>query len=171
MLQKLPDQIRTKIWNEKLTAEYNYYCYDTISSEFSHFDLSFKLALALTSSSTVVFWILIEPKEFLWKALSALSAIIAVIYTTLNFLGKIEAAIKMKSSYFQIWNDFEKLWMNIENQNYPRQKAIDEWYQIMTKEQELEKEKIIISINKRIKSKCYDMVLKNNNLQEVINAK
>lgn len=170
MPSKLPGLIREKIWKEKLNAEFNYRCYDRIGTELSRWDFGFKLALAITSSSTVAFWVLVEPKEILWKALSAVSALIAVVSATLNYQQKIEYANSMKFESCKLWNEFEKLWLNIETRQYAAQKAIEEYAALREKIAALEKEKSLIEANKRIRAVCKARVLTNNDLKEPSNG-
>lgn len=162
MHEQMPEEIRNQIWKSKLNAEFNYRCYDQIIENLNAWDICFKLALAITSSSTVVFWVFVEPSEILWKLLSAISAIIAVINVALNFQAKVEYSTREKASYFAIWNDFQKLWINLETQHFPPRQAIDEWHMYTSKIAETEKEKSLISPNKHIKKICAKKVLDNN---------
>lgn len=170
MPAKLPEMIREKIWKEKLNAEFNYRCYDRIGTDMGRWDFGFKLALAITSSSTVAFWVLVEPKEILWKTLSAISALIAVISATLKYQEKIEYANTMKFEACKLWNEFEKLWLSIETRKYTAQKAIEDYSALRDKIAGLEKEKSLIEANKRIRAICKARVLMNNDVKEPVNG-
>ena len=113
------DNIKQVIWDAVLDADLNLRYWDRLSRRYSVWDKYTKIFLAIMSSSTVAGWgiwneINILWTDFsLWKGLSAISAITAIVLPILNWQRKIGEMSNLKGKWSRISRAYENLWEDL----------------------------------------------------------
>src|SRR4051794_9419344 len=79
---------RGGIWGGMLTAEMNMLYWDAMIRRFNNFEWFAKIILAMTSSAVVGGWLLLQIPA-LWKGLSVISAIAAIVLPTIDVPGRV----------------------------------------------------------------------------------
>src|SRR2546423_763950 len=82
--------------------------FDSLSCSIS--DTWTKIFLAVTSSSTVATWGFWTDVAWLWKSLSAISAVLAVALPILDWNRKLSELSDLHGRWVQIRNEHENLW-------------------------------------------------------------
>lgn len=104
--------LRILIWNSMLSADLNFRYYSELAVRFQTVDHWAKIFLAITSSTAVSGWALWDTPgwEWLWKSLSAASALIALSLPVLDPAGSMKTASSLRGAWFSILKDYELLW-------------------------------------------------------------
>jgi hypothetical protein len=83
--------LRREIWNAMLDSDMNSRYWGFMGARYSNWDMTVKIVLAITASTTVAAWGIWSQYPIWWKALSGLSAILAAIQPVINLTKKAEA--------------------------------------------------------------------------------
>ncbi len=90
--------------------------YKVLAGRFHRLDLCMKVFLAITSSGTVAGWTIWSDGvahpyfSFTWKALSGVSAIVAIAMPLFNYSKKVEWATSLVHGYSKIHSEIEIAW-------------------------------------------------------------
>ncbi|HXJ14561.1 MAG TPA: hypothetical protein VNH19_19970 [Candidatus Limnocylindrales bacterium] len=106
--------MRELIWNTLLTAQMNGCYWSRLASRFARREKWIKIFLAITSSGTVAGWTVWNDYAIVWKALSALSAVLAVSLPVLDYSGRVTLLNKISSKYAQLRLGYDQLWAQID---------------------------------------------------------
>jgi hypothetical protein len=166
MTQTIDENLRVNIWEEKLTQELNYRCFSKLGGRITCIDSFLRYALAVSSLSTVVFWLLIDPSGSIWKWLSAISSILAVLNASIQYQRNIECISKEKAAYLKIWKDFDALWLQIQSNTITSKKVMDTRKKLLDMAWETEKTNTIHNISKAMIKKCEHEVRIHNRIGE-----
>ena len=143
------------------------YCHEILKS-YGRQDLSAKIFLAATSSSTVATWGIWAEVSWLWKSLSAGSALIAVALPILNWNKKMVEIADVHGTWVQIRNHYDSLWRQMQNNQFTDAQAEAAYETIKQKEADAEIFEARILIfkkgNAKLLEKCYREVLRSRNL-------
>ena len=107
--------MRKTIWESLLDAEMNLRYWKEKTAIFCSRDRLLKIALAILSSSAVAGWGLWQDYPLIWKALSSLTAFIAIAMPFINYQKSIEIACDLCGKWSEIMNDYEHLWIEVNN--------------------------------------------------------
>ncbi|HEV2731679.1 MAG TPA: hypothetical protein VGV15_16735 [Terriglobales bacterium] len=78
-----------ELWDSLLDAEMNVRYWSTMCHRYSRYDTYSRIFLALTSSSTVASWEFWSQFPALWKTLSGLSALVAIVLAVIDLPKKV----------------------------------------------------------------------------------
>ena len=109
-----PFNIREAVWNAMLDADMNHVYWSCLSRRYYDREKAIQIFLALFSSSAVAGWALLMDVDLLWKALSALSAGIAIVLPILNWQKQIEVMSAIAGKWFHLKIDYESLWLDVQ---------------------------------------------------------
>jgi len=107
--------VRTAVWNAMLDADMNHIYWTCLSRRYYNREKSLQVFLALFSTSAVAGWALLIDVSLLWKALSTLSAGIAIVLPILNWKQQIETMSKLAGKWFHLKIDYENLWLDVQS--------------------------------------------------------
>jgi hypothetical protein len=158
--------IRTAIWNALLTADLNVRYWFEIRNSYNRRDVTTKIFLAATSSSTVATWGIWAEIGWLWRSLSAASALLAVALPILNWTKKIADMADLHGAWVQIRNQYDALWRRMESNQLTDSEVEAAFESIQTREAQAESSETRISARRNAKliEKCYREVLRSRNL-------
>ena len=162
MTMRVDPSIREDIWQEKLNMELNYLYCQRYGEFISKWDSILRYAIALTSLSTLAFWSLIDPSGNVWKWLSAVSSLLAVINLTGQYQEKIKNISKYQISYQKAWKDCKELWIKIQSGLINNETVLSERRNILDSVIKIEELSAFHTVNKSILKKCDLQVRKNN---------
>lgn len=74
-----------------------------------------KVFLAVTSSGTVASWAFWASLPLIWKALSGLSAVVAIVLPILNYPGKIATMVELSGKWSELSGAYDQLWARYES--------------------------------------------------------
>lgn len=107
--------MRSEVWNSMLDADMNARYWGLLARRYSHRELGVKLFLALTASSTVAAWQFWSQLTVLWKLMSGLAALAAIVLPILNYPRLIRKTSDLAGRWLQVQADYEILWATIDN--------------------------------------------------------
>jgi hypothetical protein len=136
------------------------YWYD-IRYPYCRKDVVTKIFLAVTSSSTVATWSFWAEISWLWKSLSAGSALLAIALPFLNWNQKMIDIADLRGKWVQIRNQYDSLWRQMQNDQFTEAQAEAAYTTVQAKEAEAEDSEVKISAkrNAKLLEKCYRDVL------------
>jgi hypothetical protein len=103
--------LRREIWNAMLDSDMNSRYWGFMGARYSNWDMTVKIVLAITASTTVAAWGIWSQYPIWWKALSGLSAVLAAIQPVINLTKKAEAMAGLRQKWFQLKLDYHVLWL------------------------------------------------------------
>src|SRR5262245_37407928 len=113
------EKLRKSVWESLLGADLNMRYYRNLVDRFRSADIGTKVFLACMSSGTVAgLAIWTDSDKYpvcvsVWKALSGLSAILAVALPILNYTKKVESAARLCVEYADVLRESELLWLHV----------------------------------------------------------
>ncbi len=147
-------EISKAIWESVLDADLNERYWAHLSRNYHKQNRYIKIFLAIMASGTVASWSFWADIQVLWKILSAIVAIIAIISSILKLETAIEHMSTIKGKWKRVLSDYEILWISrkdkIENE------LIEEYKRIKDEENEIDeknfpiKEKLILKIQDEV---------------------
>jgi hypothetical protein len=149
-----------------LTADMNVRYWRELRYYYERKDVTTKIFLAATSSTTVATWGFWTEMSWLWKSLSAVSALLAVALPILNWSKKMADIADLHGAWVQIRNQYDSLWRRMQNYQFTESEAEAGYTTIQTKEAEVERSETKISAKRDAKliEKCYTDVFRARNL-------
>ena len=84
MADEFPGQLRKTVWRAMLDADLNYRYYGKLGRRYSGYERATKIFSAVASSSVVASWGMWSDVPILWKILSGISAVVAVVLPALR---------------------------------------------------------------------------------------
>jgi hypothetical protein len=161
------DTVRNALWDAMLTADLNVRYWRAEGCRYGRLDTTTKIFLAATSSSTVATWGFWQNLSWLWKALSAISALLAVALPILNWSGKISTISDLHGRWIQIRNEHEALWRTCETTAMNEQQIETAFRIIRQKEADAETSENQLRIARRPKlaQRCYDEVIQSRGIR------
>jgi hypothetical protein len=100
----------TDLWNSLLDAEMNVRYWSAMCHRYSRYDTCSRIFLAFTSSSTVAGWGFWSNWPVVWKSLSGVSAIVAIVLTVVDLPKKVSRMSVLVARWKQSQIDYELLW-------------------------------------------------------------
>ena len=79
------ESLRTDIWNSLLDMKKSVRYWELLCHRYNRRDMVVRVFLALTSSATIMGWQFWDSVEIVWKILCGISAVTAIIYSTLGW--------------------------------------------------------------------------------------
>lgn len=150
--------MRTAIWKSMLDSDMNARYWKYLVNRYSKKDKSIKIFLAVMTSSTVAGWGFWESQPDLWKTLSALSAIIAIVFPLLNYQKSIEQISALAGKWGELRMEYEDLWLLVKDHQQPQ--VLERTYKKYRKiESTLQEKEMRIPADKKLLKKCYGEVI------------
>jgi hypothetical protein len=149
-------EISKAIWESMLDADMNERYWAYLSRNYHKKDRFIKIFLAIMTSGAVASWGFWADFQILWKLLSAVAAIIAIISPILKLDTAIDKMSTIKGKWRKVLSDYEILWLS--RMDKSENKIIEEYKIIREKESEIEEDNF--PIKKRLISKIQDEVIK-----------
>lgn len=120
----ISDPIRDQIWKEMLTAELTQLYWEKLGHTYRSYDRNSKIFLAISTSSTVASWTLWVQVDILWKILSGLSALIAIVVPVLRWEYFIEKTSELKEGWLDVSHEYQNLWLKVETKSITSDKSV-----------------------------------------------
>ena len=112
------------------------------------------------ASGTVASWGFWSQYGLLWKVLSGVSAIIAIILPILNWPKSIQNMNILAEKWSQIKNDYEMLWLDVKDGVKDKSKAKKDIKKIKEKENTLSQQEANLPDDKKLLRECFAEVKK-----------
>ncbi len=144
-----------------LTAELNERYWQSLTQRFMKRDKHLKIFVAIMSSGTVASWTIWKGEDYaiIWKVLSSLSAITAVIQPLVNYAQTAKEAELLAHKWIELASAYQNLWLEIESGL--EDKIIKETYKALENMQvEIEKGETKIDVDKKLILLCQAEVRK-----------
>lgn len=152
------------IWDSMLDADLNARYWSYLSQRYYSRDKYSKIFLAVMSSGTVASWQFWNAMPFVWKGLSALSAITAIALPILNWSKAIENMVRLKQQWTELKNGYEMVWLSYRNQSKSSVDIEAELLRLKKKETDTSKDEVNLPNDKTLLYKCRSEVLKSKGL-------
>ena len=157
---------KENIWYAMLDAEYMVKFTDRLGKRYYKYDMSSKMLLALTTSSSFLSLTIWGYFPILLEFLTALSAIIAIAIPIVNLPKSMRILVERADKWGVLSFKYEKLWE--ERNSYNEDDLQAEYKQIRDEElRSIEKEEVVfnLSLSMKEKEKCKKEVLKSRGLE------
>jgi hypothetical protein len=106
-----------------LDAEMNVRYWSAICHRYSKYDIGSRVFLAVTSSSTVAGWGFWAYRPEVWKTLSGVSALLAIVLTVVDLPKKVSRISVLVARWKQSQVEYELLWNSDRSLNSPQSKS------------------------------------------------
>ena len=143
-----------------LDADMNKRYWSELSNRYYTRDKWAKIFLAVMTSGTVASWGFWSQYVFLWKGLSALSAIIAIALPILNWPKMIQNMNVLKEKWLSIKYQYELLWLDVKDGIKDETKIKKEFKNIREKESILCQKEANLPNKPKLLLKCREDVKK-----------
>lgn len=150
------------LWDSMLDADMNVRYWDHLNRRFYKRDKNVKIFLAIMASGTVASWGILIDIPILWKFLSGISAVTAIVLPIVDWPKSIGVMSKLKRKWMEIQYDYEELWSKrrMLNQN----QLLKEHNKIKRKELRVSEMETNLPNDKKLLIKCQEEVLKSRGL-------
>lgn len=105
--------MRDEIWRSMLDAEMNAKYWTALVQKYSTRDRTLKTFLAVMASGTVAGWGIWLAIPTLWKSLSAVSAVLAIIQPILNYQKSIGQMAVIAGKWAELRLEYAELWRQV----------------------------------------------------------
>lgn len=105
--------MREAIWRAMLNADMNARYWKELVHRYSNRETGFKILIAVVTSGTVASWGFWEDAAGLWKSLSAIAAVAAIVLPILNYQKQIEQMSFLSGKWGELRIEFEDLWIQL----------------------------------------------------------
>ncbi len=155
--------LRKALWDSMLDADMNARYWSYLSRRYYNFDKYSKIFLAVMSSGTVASWGFWNDVQWLWKALSSLSALSAISLPIINWPKMISNMVTLKQYWTEIKVDYENSWLDLEDGK--AQTEVEKYYKkTKDKEKEVAQKEANMPNRKKLLWKCRIEVLESRGL-------
>ena len=107
--------VKNSIWHSVLDADFNARYWKTLVVRYSKREKSLQIFLAIMASGTVAGWGVWNDIPYLWKALSGISAIVAITLPILNQQKTIEEMSYLSGKWGELRIEYEGLWLQVKD--------------------------------------------------------
>jgi len=145
-----------ELWTSLLDAEMNVRYWSAMCHRYARYDTWSRIFLAITSSSTVAGWEFWAHVPFLWKGLSGLSALLAIVLAVLDLPKKVSRMSVLVVRWKQSQVDYELLWRNDRSLGSNQSKS--KYSNVKHKEVTNTADEQTLPYDKSLLKKCYDEV-------------
>ena len=154
------------IWDSMLDADLNARYWSYLSQRYYLRDKYSKIFLAVMSSGTVASWQFWDAVPFVWKGLSALSAVTAIALPILNWSKTIENMVRLKQQWTELKNEYEMVWISHRNRNKSDAEIEKELLRLKKKEADTSKEEVNLPNDTELLYICRSEILKSRGLNK-----
>lgn len=162
--QKIYESEMEEIWGTLLDADMQMRYWRCCVQQRQNLDLAFKIAIALLSSGTVATWLISATNQAVWKTLSALAAIVAIIHPLLNLSRDIEEMTGLHGKWVRLLYDYEDLFQSLKDTD--RKEVLENYRRLRSTEVDLQERSVRLGINENLKRKCFSKVCASRNLTD-----
>jgi hypothetical protein len=140
-----------------LDADMNARYWKYLVQRYSRRDKVLKIFLAIMASGTVAGWGLWESFPYLWKTLSAISALVAISLPILNYQKSIEQMASLAGKWGELRIEYEDLWRQVNNTDVP--KSIERVFKKFRKiESGLQEKETTLPDDRKLLLRCFEEV-------------
>ncbi len=151
--------MRKAVWKAMLDADMNVRYLIYMTQRLVRRDRCVKVFLAISSSGAVAGWTIWEQMPAVWKILSAISAVIAIVSPLLSYQKKIEELADLRGRWWELLREYEVYWGRWENKS--RFEALEEdFIKTKAKEDDLVRRETNLPYDEKLLIKCQQLVLK-----------
>ena len=123
---------------------------------YARYDTSSRVFLAITSSSTVASWEFWAHLPSVWKTLSGLSALLAIVFAVLDLPKKVSRMSVLVARWKQSQVDYELLWRSDRSLNSAQSKS--KYSSVKHKEVANTSDEQTLPYDRALLKRCYDEV-------------
>ena len=145
-----------ELWNSLLDAEMNVRYWSVICHRYSRYDVWSRAFLAITSSSTVASWEFWSQLPWLWKSLSAVSALVAIILSVVDLPKRISRVSVLVARWKHSEVEYQLLWQNDRALSSPQAKS--KYRVCKNKEIDTKAHEQTLPRDQKLLKRCYDEV-------------
>jgi hypothetical protein len=145
-----------ELWNSWLDAEMNVRYWSEICHRYSRCDIGSRIFLAITSSSTVAGWGFWAQQPAIWKTLSSVSALLAIVLTVVDLPKKVSRISVLVARWKQSQVEYELLWRSDRSLTSSHSKS--KYEKCKQREIGSTAEEQTLPLDKKLLRKCYDDV-------------
>lgn len=149
--------MKKAIWDAMLDADMHARYWSSLARRYTQRDTCLKIFLAVMSSSAVAGWGLWASNPPLWKALSAISAVIAVALPIINLQKLIQRMNEVTGKWLHILADYENLW--IERRNCQDDVLLKRYKEIKSRETAVKENEHSLPVDNKLLNESQDSVL------------
>lgn len=149
-------EIYKTIWESMLDADMNERYWTYISRKYFSRDRFIKIFLAIMTSGVVASWNFWADIHIIWKILSAIAALTAIVSPIMKLEKSIENLSTIKGKWKEVLGDYEILWLSRKHKK--ENELIAEYGKIKEKEDKIDE--LNFPINKKYLLKMQDEVIK-----------
>lgn len=155
-------ELEKLIWEGWLTADMNKRYWAEMARRYQWREVGANVLIAVTSSTTVLTWIIGKQIDFywlegFWETLSIVAAVMAVSLPILNYSSKIASMVELVVKWKDIESAYESLWIRLPELSTPD--ALEELTQNRTKESEISSSEARLPYDKRLQERCQKEVI------------
>ncbi|MBU4472797.1 MAG: hypothetical protein KJ842_01405 [Candidatus Omnitrophica bacterium] len=129
--------MRKAIWDSFLDADMNVRYWAHLSRIYHIRNMWVKIFVSITASGTVLSWLFISNNPCLWKTLSTIAALVAIVQLFLGWEGCLEKMYSLEKEWVQIKNDYELLWIALRNKKKSASELEENYKQLKVRETNL----------------------------------
>ena len=144
------------IWESMLDADMNERYWTCLSRNYFKRDRYIKIFLAVMTSGVVASWNFWADIQIIWKVLSAIAALTAIISPIMKLEKSVENLSAIKGKWKKVLSGYEILWLSRNDKK--EDELIAEYGKIKEKEDEIDEQNF--PVKKKLILKIQDEVLK-----------
>jgi hypothetical protein len=156
---------RDLLWSALLGADLSGRYFGRLTVRYQRWDRGAKILIALTASTSVSGWAVwgTPGLDWVWKVLSATSAVVAVALPIIDPTTSLKATSNLKGAWVAILKDYELLWSELPMLS--EQSAYDAYQRIMNEEKKLGELEAVFPRSRRLILDCQDEVCRARGLE------
>lgn len=157
-MNSTPERLRKAVWHNLLTAELNTRYWRRLGHRYSRRDMVAKIFLGVTASSTVASWGIWQEVELLWKALSAVSAVLAIALPIVDWPKVARKMTALSAKWQSLQASYELAWIDVEDGAVDREEVRAELQRLKKLETDLAAETGAVPEDSKLKDEIYAAV-------------
>jgi hypothetical protein len=153
-------ELRRAVWKAMLDAHLNCKYWPSLAERYGRREFYAKVFLAAVSSSAVASWGLWIQVDGLWKTLSALAALIAVILPIANVPRKLQVMSEIAGNWRVLLAEYEALWLNYNMGAKNDREVLDELNRLRRREAEEDRDTAELPLRTKLRRDSFAEVLR-----------
>ncbi len=131
--------MRERVWNNLADIKFKSIYLNKVSNRAYHWGNAYSIFLAVASASSVAAWAVWEKYPALWAAIVAISQILHIIKPYMYFIKNDKEFIEMSLLFEGIYLSYEKLWYELQKEDFNSDEAENTFYENRQKELDISK--------------------------------
>ena len=155
----LSDHLRTQIWESMLTADMNCRYYWLLQQKYSRYDNITKYVVILALLVEILNWGFFNFDPNISKLSTVTALALALVSPIFNFQILIESMADLASIWFEIKQDYEKLWSEAQSNSSDANDLQDSFTNVNSQERNLLRRAVHLPDDDRLLGQAQDQVL------------